>query len=39
VDRGSSSSLPLQKMLDTWLEEYGVETLERWKAAAGGSDL
>jgi len=39
LDRGVSASLPLQKMLDTWLKEYGVETLGRWQAAAGGSDL
>lgn len=39
LDRGVSFSLPLQKMLDTWLKKYGMDTLERWKAAAGGSDL
>ncbi len=34
LDRGANVSLPLQTMLDTWLQEYGEEALERWQAAA-----
>ena len=33
LDRGSEAGIPLQRMLDAWLEGYGEEAMGRWKAA------
>lgn len=36
LDRGPLPHVPLEDMLSTWLREYGVDTLERWRAATAG---
>ncbi len=34
LDRGTSPSLPLNEMVETWLNEYGAEAFKRWEEAA-----
>jgi transglutaminase-like putative cysteine protease len=33
LDRGTDAGIPLQSMLDAWLEGYGEEAMGRWRAA------